>query len=229
MNESGYILLVEDEQIIQEKNKRILERRGYSIRQAYSLAEARSIMGEKTPAEGRRPCAIVLDIQLPDGSGLNFLHELRKTSTIPVLMLTAMGTPEDIVKGLAAGGDDYLTKPYELAVFLMRVEALLRRASLMPATLGIGSIRIDTASGRAYINGEDMRLQQKEYSLLQQFVQNPDKVMSAEFLYEKVWGQKMNGDDNALKVALSKLRLKLEDTGYTIVALRGEGYCFESI
>jgi DNA-binding response OmpR family regulator len=229
MNDCGYILLVEDEQIIQEKNKRILERRGYRIRQAYSLAEARAIIGEEPPADGLRPCAIVLDIQLPDGSGLNFLNELRQSSTIPVLMLTAMGTPEDIVKGLATGGDDYLTKPYELPVFLMRVEALLRRASLMPNTLGIGTIRIDTASGRAYINGEDMCLQQKEYSLLQQFIQNPNKVMSAEALYEKVWGLKMIGDDNALKKVISKLRKKLEDSGYTIVASRGEGYCFERI
>ena len=123
MNSDCYVLLVEDEPIIQAKNKKILERHGYSIRQAYTLAEARAIVTEELPR------AIILDIQLPDGSGLEFLQELRRISNIPILLLTAMETPQDIVRGLEAGGDDYLTKPYELSVFLARVKALLRRAS----------------------------------------------------------------------------------------------------
>jgi len=221
MNNYGYLLLVEDEPVVQANNKSILERRGYSIRQAFALAGAREIIAEKQPE------AIILDIQLPDGSGLDFLHELRRTSNVPVLMLTAMGTPRDIIKGLEAGGDDYLIKPYDLPVFLMRVEALLRRASRIPDTIEVGPIRIEIASSKAYCRGEDMFLQQKELSLLQQFLQHPGKMMSAEHLYERVWGQKMVGDDNALKVAISKLRTKLADSGYTITASRGEGYYFE--
>jgi len=123
MDKPGYILLVEDEPIVQENNKKILERRGYSIRQAYTLAEARAHINKE------KPCAIVLDIQLPDGSGLDLLHELRKTSSIPVLLLTAMGTPQDIIQGLELGGDDYLPKPYELSIFLLRVQALVKRAT----------------------------------------------------------------------------------------------------
>jgi len=221
MKNNGYLMLVEDEVLVQANNKKILERRGYVIRQAFSLAEAKTLIEEEMPS------AIILDIQLPDGSGLDFLQELRKISNVPVLMLTAMGTTEDIVRGLEAGGDDYLPKPYDLSVFLMRVEALLRRASIMPDTLTIGPITIDTASSRAYINGEDIGLQPIELSLLRQFIQNPDKNIGAEYLYEKAWGQKMIGDDNALKVAVSKLRTKLTDSGYTIVASRGEGYRLE--
>jgi len=221
MDNKGYLLLVEDEPAVQANNKMVLERRGYRLRQAYNLAEARAAVAEEMPA------AIVLDIQLPDGNGLNFLQELRKTSNIPVLMLTAMSTSEDVIQGLEAGGDDYLTKPHELSVFLKRVEALLRRASLIPDTLAIGSIKIDTASGRAYINGEDMNLQQKEYVLLQHFMQYPDKSFTAEVLYEKLWGQKMFEDDNAVKKAVSKLRAKLENSGYTIVKSRSEGYILE--
>ena len=221
MKNNGYLMLVEDEVLVQANNKKILERRGYVIRQAFSLAEAKTLIEEEMPS------AIILDIQLPDGSGLDFLQELRKISNVPVLMLTAMGTTEDIVRGLEAGGDDYLPKPYDLSVFLMRVEALLRRASIMPDTLTIGPITIDTASSRAYINGEDIGLQPIELSLLRQFIQNPDKKISADYLYEKAWGQKMIGDDNALKVAVSKLRTKLMDSGYTIVASRGEGYRLE--
>ena len=221
MNRNGYILLVEDEPNVQEPNKRILERRGYSIRQAYTLAEARSIVEEE------RPLAIVLDIGLPDGSGLDFLSEIRQTSSIPVLILTAMNTPEDTVRGLEAGGDDFLTKPYELAVFLARVQTLLRRASLIPDMLSLGSIRIDNASGKAYINGEDMNLQPKEAALLQQFMQYPERIITAESLYEKVWGPDIIGDTTSVKNTISRLRLKLIGSGWTIAASRGEGYIFE--
>ena len=131
MDNNGYLLLVEDEPHVQANNKDILERRGYALRQAYSLDEARKIIGEEMPR------AVVLDLQLPDGSGLDFLAEIRQTSNVPVLMLTAMNTSEDVIRGLEAGGDDYLTKPYELNVFLARVTALIRRASLMPETVSV--------------------------------------------------------------------------------------------
>ena len=119
---SGYLLMVEDEPAVQENNKKMLLRRGYSLRQAYTLSEASAIIAEESPR------AIVLDIQLPDGNGIDFLRELRQTSNVPVLMLTAMATSRDIIAGLEAGGDDYLSKPYERSAFLMRVEALLQRA-----------------------------------------------------------------------------------------------------
>ena len=221
MGYSGYLLLVEDEPIVQDNNRKILSRRGYSLKQAFTLAEARAIIASEQPR------AIILDIHLPDGSGLDFLKELRKTSNVPVLMLTAMGTSSDIIRGLEAGGDDYLLKPYDLSVFLMRVEALLRRASIIPDALGIGPLRLEPASGKAYIGDEDMTLSQKEYSLLQQFIQHSDKILGAEYLYEKVWGQEMLEDDNSLKVAISKLRAKLDGSGYTITASRGEGYYLE--
>ena len=96
----GYLLMVEDEPIVQANNKKMLERRGYNVRQAYTLKEARELVAEEMPR------AIVLDIHLPDGLGLDFLRELRKTSNVPVLLLTAMGTPEDVIKGLEVGGDD---------------------------------------------------------------------------------------------------------------------------
>jgi len=125
MKHEGYLLLVEDEPIVQANNKMILERRGCLLRQAYTLKEARALVAEEMPF------AIILDIQLPDGDGFDFLYELRKTSNVPVLVLTAKGTPQDIIQVLEAGGDDYLNKPYELPIFLMRVEALLLRASLI--------------------------------------------------------------------------------------------------
>jgi len=217
----GFILMVEDSLVVQANNKKLLERRGYHVRQALTLGEARAIIDEEMPR------AIVLDIQLPDGNGLDLLTELRKTSNVPVLVLTSMGTPEDIIRGLEAGGDDYLSKPYDRTIFLMRIIALLRRASLVPEIVEFDTLRINMASNKAYFENKDLNLQQKELSLLQQFIQHPEQMLTAEFLYEKVWGQKMLGQDNAVKVAISKLRTKLDGTGYTIYASRGEGYSFE--
>ena len=221
MDNSGYLLLVEDEPVVQANNKIVLEQRGYKIKQAYNLAEAQAIFSDELPA------AIILDIQLPDGNGLDFLKEIRKTSNVPVLVLTAMGTHADIIKGLEAGGDNYLTKPHKLSVFLRYVEALLHRASLVPETLKIGPLTIEPTAGRALLSGEDMALSQKEYALLQLFVQRPEKILSAEYLYERVWGQKTLDDLGSLRASVYRLRKKLENSGYTITAERGEGYKFE--
>jgi len=222
MGEEGdYLLLIEDEPSVQENNMKILQRRGYRIRSARTMAEARAILAKEAPR------AIILDLHLPDGNGLSFLQELRKTSDIPVLILTALGTPNDIIRGFDMGSDDYLTKPYDLHVFLIRIEALLRRASAVPEVVVYGGLRLYPASGRALLHGRDMLLSQKEYSLLQQFVQNPGKILGNSFLYKKVWGQNMTEEDKSLKVAISKLRSKLAASSYTVTASRGEGYYLE--
>ena len=217
----GYILLVEDEIQVQAKNKRILERSGYNIRQAFTLAEARDLIQKK------QPIAIILDIGLPDGSGLDFLVELRKNHVIPVLVLTAMGTSEDIIKGFETGGDDYLTKPYDLNVFLARVDALLRRTRIVPETISFGPLKLNTVSRAAFSGNDDLLLSNKEYSLLQMLVQHPDEIISAEKLYVRVWGQDIPDNPDSLKTIVSRVRKKLEGTGYTITAERGEGYVFE--
>jgi len=219
--DKGYLLLVEDEPAVQSNNLKILQRRGYSLKQAFTLAEARAIVDKEAPR------GIILDLQLPDGSGLDFLKELRRTSDIPVLILTAMGTTEDIVRGFELGSDDYLTKPYDLSVFLMRVETLLRRAANVPDSVDYGPIKLHPVAGRATLDGEDMILSQKEYAILQLLLQNMDRILSAEYLYEKVWGQELIENDNSLKVAISKLRTKLADSMYTVTASRGEGYYLE--
>ena len=223
-NKQGYLLMVEDGPMIQTNNMRLLERRGYTLKQAFSIAEASAIIAQSPPR------AIVLDIMLPDGNGVDFLAELRKTSNVPVLMLTALGTREDILKGLSAGGDNYLTKPYDRIVFLSHVEALLRRSETLAEMLVFDTIKVEPASGRAFVNGEDIVLSQKEFFMLQQFVQHPNRLLMADYLYEKVWGQEMLDDDASrvsLRNAVSKLRKKISDSGYTISSEYGEGYMLE--
>ncbi|MCL2225612.1 MAG: response regulator transcription factor [Defluviitaleaceae bacterium] len=219
------ILLVEDEIDIQRANKIILERRGgYTVRLAMNLAEARQSISESMPN------LIVLDIMLPDGTGLDFLAELRNDMgiNIPVLLLTALSETSDELKGIQAGGDDYITKPYDNRVLLAKIERALHRASIIPDTITLGKIKIDTASNRAFVNGNDIDLTPKEISLLGQFIQNPEKIMSSEYMYKKVWGQEMGKDDTAFRKAVSGLRTKLteHEAGYTITASKGEGYYF---
>ena len=221
--ESGYLLMIEDEPIIQANNKKLLERRGFRVRQAFTLKEAHEIIAEELPK------CITLDLQMPDGDGLDFLAELRKTSNIPVLILTSRGTHQDIIKGLESGGDDYLPKPYDLQVYLARLTTLMRRAAMVPESITVGPILLDIVASRAYYDGEDLRLQQKEFALLKIFAQRPGHIVSAEYLYEKVWGFRSLDAGNSLKVTVSKLRSHLVGSGYTISSAKGEGYYLEKL
>lgn len=220
-NQNGYLLTIDDEKLIQAGNKRALERYGYSVSQAYTLSQAKSFISQKMPR------AISLDIMMPDGNGLEFLRELRQMSNTPVLILSSKAMSEDIIEGFEAGADDYMPKPYDINVYIMRMAALVRRASLVPDVIEMGPLMIDVLANKAYLHGEDLRLQQKELSLLQLFVQHPGIILNSEYLYEKVWGEKMLAVRNPLKVAISKLRKHLAGSGYTIISSRFEGYCFE--
>lgn len=217
----GFILLVEDNEQVLHGNMRMLKRRGYDVMTAMSLKEARERMAEQ------KPDAIVLDIMLPDGSGIDFMHEVRQFSQIPILFLSGLTTPEDIVRGLSEGGDDYLTKPYDFDVLLARISALLRRAGRLPEKITKGKLKLDVVSGQAYCDEINLQLTQRNFLLLLLFIQNEDKVLSVEYLYEKVWKSPLNGDTQAIKSAVSRLRKKLLDSGYTILAQRNEGYVFE--
>jgi DNA-binding response OmpR family regulator len=218
---SALILLVEDNEQILRGNERMLKRRGYDVMAAMTLREARERVGTAEPD------AIVLDIMLPDGSGLDFMRALRQESNIPILLLTGLTTPEDVVRGLTDGGDDYLTKPYDFSVLLARVEALLRRAGRLPKALRKGPLKLDIMAGQALLHGKNLLLTQKDFALLLLFTQNEDKALSAEHLYEKLWITPILDDTQAVKSAVSRLRRKLAGSGYTIAAKRGEGYLFE--
>lgn len=215
------ILLVEDNEQILRGNERMLTRRGYGIVTAPTLGEARKAL------EAQMPDLIVLDIMLPDGSGLDFIAQLRRHSRVPVLLLTGLATPEDVVRGLRLGGDDYLAKPYDFGVLLARVEALLRRAEQIPEKLTRDRLSLDVAAGTAALDGADLLLTQKEFALLLLFAQNAGRFIRAEYLYEKVWNQPMAGDSQAFRKTLHNLRRKIEGSGWQVEWSRGEGYCFE--
>jgi len=223
------ILLVDDNKDIQKLNKEMLERRGdYDVRLAMNLSEAKEQTAE------RRPDLIILDIMLPDGSGLDFIKELRNKSNfhnkdIPILLLTALGKSADVVKGLDMGADNYLSKPYDNSVLLAHIESLLRRTSRVPKTLTKYPLTLDIIAGRAFIDGRDLLLTQKEFAVLLFFTQNEGRVLSMETIYTNVWKQSQDAeiDTNTLKATISNIRKKIEPSGCEINALRGKGYIFE--
>jgi len=219
------ILLVEDNKKIMRGNKRMLGWKDYETVCAHTLADARALISE------RKPDAIVLDIMLPDGSGLDFMRELRigGNANIPILLLTGLTGKEDVVRGLAAGGDDYLTKPYDFPVLLARIEALLRRAERVPEVLVKDRLSLDVTANVALLDGKDILLTQKEFALLLIFAQNEERYISAKYLYMKIWKAPIENNSSALKTAINRLRTKIKDSGWCIVWSRGEGYCFERV
>ena len=217
------ILLVEDDKDILQINKNMLKRHGgYNVYCAADLAAARET------AASEDLDIMVLDIMLPDGSGLDYLKEVKQEKDIPVLLLTALSETSDEIRGLQAGGDDYLTKPYDIEVLLLRIEVLLRKAGSVPNVVKKGALTLRINSNQAFVNGTDLKLTKDiEFSLLNIFVKNENKMLNAEYLYEEVWGQPMANDKNAVRKAINRLRPKLAGSGYTITTEHSKGYSFE--
>lgn len=218
------ILLVEDNPEIQKVNKRMLELYGYTVAVAFDIEQAWRCMEEAPPD------LLVLDIMLPDGSGLAFCEQVREKSDTPILFLTALGEKDDIVGGLRKGGDDYLAKPYDYDVLLARIEALLRRAGRRaPPAEDIGPLRLEYRAGRAYVNGGDALLKPKEFALLRVLVEDTGRFIPSEKLYETVWGAQPNGDPRTVYVHIAGLRKKLcmdDGSKVNIEHVRGKGYRF---
>lgn len=225
------ILLVEDDENILRTNRRILEQEGYTVLCAGTLQKAQALLGEHTPD------ALVLDINLPDGSGLAFCEEIRPTTSAPVLFLTALDEKSEIIEGLVAGGNDYITKPYDIDELLARVGAQLRLAQSnrlaaeQSKTIKRGPLTLDTVAMRAYLQGEDMLLSGREFSVLLYLVKNEGKTLSAEQLYEGAWNQPMAGNNSALWKCISRLKGKLavSDGRVILMNFRNEGYMLELV
>ncbi|MDR0273077.1 MAG: response regulator transcription factor [Clostridiales bacterium] len=222
-NNSKTILLVEDNEQLNDINCRALKREGYNVLSALNVAQARDFFAKSNPD------AIILDIMLPDGSGVEFCREIRERTAAPILFLTSVNGHEQTLKGLAAGGDDYLNKPFDLNILTAKVSAFLRRdeiAGRVRNEIKKGQITLDITAVRAYLNGTDMLLSQTEFALLLLFIQNENKTLTSDEIYEKVWVRPMLENDTSLKNALSRLRKKIAHSGYQISAVRGHGYCF---
>lgn len=202
-----------------------LKKQGYEVTVARTILEADALW-----EEGEYDIA-VLDVSLPDGSGLDFCKKLRRTSKIPIMFLTAVSEETDIIMGLDIGGDDYVTKPFKLAVFLSRVNALIRRSenfSSAVTELNANDISVQLLKGEVYKKGQLIDLTASEYKLLCLFLENPGQVLSQEQILGKLWDCNENFiDNNSLTVYIRRLRTKIEDNPgepKRIVTVRGMGY-----
>lgn len=203
------ILLIEDETDILALNARHLAAQGYEALTAKTLAEARSVVWE-TP-----PDLIVLDVQLPDGSGFDFCAEIRKITTAPIIYLTCMTGDDNEIKGLTSGGDDYITKPYSLDVLSARIMTMLRRSGFgAVGRIELPPLFIDLQLGRATLSGEELNLSPKELYLLAFFAGNAGRAFSSQELYETIWGDAGGTPVNTVKMHISNIRhkLKLDDS-----------------
>jgi len=217
------ILVAEDDAILADAVLRSLRRAGYAVDCVNNGLEADSAL------DGDEFDLLILDLGLPRKSGLEVLKRLRgRDSRLPVLILTALDGVNDRVRGLDAGADDYLAKPFELAELEARVRALTRRGMAGgPTLLRHGPLSYDQVGRVARVNGEALELSAREVSLLEIFLQRAGRLVSKDQLVSHLcaWGEEVS--PNAIEVYVHRLRRKLEAGGVRIVTVRGLGYSLE--
>jgi DNA-binding response OmpR family regulator len=216
------ILIVEDETDVLIMNKNYLEAQGYEVTTAQTLKDAGMYVIE-TP-----PDLILLDVQMPDGSGYDFCTEIRSVTSAPIIFLTCMDQNANIVQGLSGGGDDYITKPYDLNVLSARVVAQLRRAGLQGAgRIDMPPLYINLQNGTATLNDEPVLLTQKELQILAYLVSHAGRECSPSQLYEAVQGSPSLNSAHTIAVHISNIRNKLklgDDSAFEIRSTKNKNY-----
>ena len=214
------ILIVEDDADIRAANRDLLELAGYRVVTASTLASGRDAV------ERNHPDLVILDVLLPDGSGLDLCRDLRKSDDVRILFLSALNTSEDVVEGLRRGGDDYLGKPYLTEELLLRVQALLRRGRVRESShdAWTGPLEWRPSARQVFADGEDLLLSPHEYAVLELLCANRGRWVSSEEVFREVWNVDPSGDLHVVHNHISTLRHKLAPHGVKIETKRGQGY-----
>ena len=224
------ILLVEDDMILNEGLAYSMQKESYQVDTAKTVREALNLYNHN------QYDLLVLDLTLPDGTGFDICETVRRSSTVPILFLTASDEEVNVVKGLDMGGDDYVTKPFKLNEVLSRIKALLRRSqNYQPSETELHSngIRLDLLHNGAIRNGMSLELTATEIKLLALFMQNPNLTLTKDMILDRLWDGKGDFiDENTLSVYISRLRNKIEDNPdhpQMIQNLRGIGYRWNAV
>ena len=229
MQRKRTVLLVEDEPSIVEPLAESLGREGFDTKVAGTVSEALELASQIDPD------LVLLDVMLPDGSGFDVCRELRQTSQVPIIMLTARGEEADRIVGLELGADDYVVKPFSAREVVARIRAVLRRtdtsAPAEDTPIEIGELRLDPARRLVTLNGDSLELSRKEYELLKLLMENAGSVVKRERVFEEVWDTQWFGSMKTLDVHVSGLRRKLGDDPSQprfLHTVRGVGFRFAS-
>ena len=225
------ILVVEDERAISEPLEKLLAREGFAVTVAATVADALAEFASASPD------LILLDLNLPDGDGRDVAREIRRSSGVPIIMLTARGTETDRIVGLEIGADDYVVKPFSSAEVIARIRAVLRRsdarAEPQDEDLGdpvvVDEVRIDPSAHRAFLGEDELDLSLKEFDLLYELARNAGNVVSRDDLMTRVWDENWFGSTKTLDVHIGWLRRKLGDDANEprwIETVRGVGFRF---
>ncbi len=228
MGMSARILVVDDEPAVTDLLAYNLRKAGYETLLAADGSEALRL------ARASSPDLILLDLMIPEIDGLDVCRELRKTSTVPIIMLTARGEEIDRVVGLELGADDYVSKPFSVRELLARIKAVLRRAQSNESTdespnilRGKGNVRLNVETRIVTVVENILSLTRLEFDLLNLFLTNAGRVLTRERLLEQAWGYDFIGDTRAVDSAIKRLRAKLREASAeadNIEAVRGIGY-----
>lgn len=217
------ILIIEDDDTIAFGIKSFLLKNNYRVIHGENLEKGKELF--KTDID-----LILLDLNLPDGSGFDFCRYVKKIKDIPIIFLTIKDEESTMIKGLDMGGDDYITKPFKLSVLQSRINAVLRRTvkqNMQEEALWCKNIKLIKSESRVYENNHEVELTVSEYNLLLQLLENKNRTLTRTILLEKLWD--VNGEfvnNNTLSVAMKRLRDKLEDASF-IKTVRGIGYRLE--
>ena len=225
------VLVVDDEPVLVDTIRYKLRREGYEVHVARDGLEALRL------AQASAPEIVVLDLMLPGLDGLEVCRQLRRESTVPILMLTARDDEVDKIVGLEVGADDYMTKPFSLHELVARVRAMLRRSRMQQSVgtpdaeqpIRSGDLEADSLQRRVLLRREVLQLKPKEFDLLVYLMQHRGRVLTRDQLLEKVWGYTFGGDTRTVDVHIRWLREKIEDNPGSprrLETVRGVGYRF---
>jgi len=216
------ILIADDEERMRRLVGDFLKKLGYTVIEAADGHEALDLFSNEQNID-----LIILDVMMPEYDGWAVCREIRKSSQIPVIMLTARGEESDELFGFDLGADEYIAKPFSLKILAARVQALLRRAENIKDVKNFDGLEIDKPGRRVYLDGEMIELTPKEYDLLLYVAENAGLALSREQILNAVWDYDYYGDERTVDTHIKKLRAKLGKKSDLIQTVRGLGYRFE--
>jgi DNA-binding response OmpR family regulator len=221
---SSTIMIIDDEPQMRKLIRMFLEKEGYTVVEATDGVHALSLIPQTDPQ------LLLVDVMMPYMDGFTFAKEVKRTSTIPLIFLSAKGDEWDKIQGLKLGGDDYIVKPFLPGELLARIESVLRRSyqsKPVTDTLTVGPLVIDNGAHTVSLNGKPLLLTLKEFGMLHVLAKNKGRVYSREQLLHIVWGEEHQSSERTVDTHIKTLRLKMGNDGELIETVWGIGYKFE--